>query len=269
MNAWRIALFIFFLQSGFYLVGLAQIPIACTSCTKTTKNSPKKLNKNVAIFPILRKKESDLFRSDTSSKELIEMLKNRRSYKLKFNTNKSIDIKIIEECIELSSWAPSAHNRQHWRYIILDKSDVRETLIANMNKKLREDLIKDGKSPEFIQNKINKTNLNFSEAPYLILSCLDETCLDKYLEIERAHSEFIMGVQSVSASATYLLLAFELKGLSACWYCAPLFVKDMIKKELNLPEAFIPMAFYTVGYPLMEQKAPARKKLEKFIFNIE
>ena len=31
MNAWRIALFIFFLQSGFYLVGLAQIPIACTS----------------------------------------------------------------------------------------------------------------------------------------------------------------------------------------------------------------------------------------------
>ena len=29
MNAWRIALFIFFLQSGFYLVGLAQIPIAC------------------------------------------------------------------------------------------------------------------------------------------------------------------------------------------------------------------------------------------------
>ena len=31
MNAWRIALFIFFLQSGFYLVGLAQIPISCTA----------------------------------------------------------------------------------------------------------------------------------------------------------------------------------------------------------------------------------------------
>ena len=30
MNAWRIALFIFFLQSSFYLVGLAQIPIQCT-----------------------------------------------------------------------------------------------------------------------------------------------------------------------------------------------------------------------------------------------
>ncbi len=29
MNAWKIALFIFFLQSGFYLVGLAQIPISC------------------------------------------------------------------------------------------------------------------------------------------------------------------------------------------------------------------------------------------------
>jgi len=81
-----------------------------------------------SIKPILREKSSDLFRRSLSEK-LSEILKNRRSYKLKFDS-REVDLKNIENCIELAGWAPSAHNGQFWRYIILQKGKVRNDLIV-------------------------------------------------------------------------------------------------------------------------------------------
>ncbi|MHA1822676.1 MAG: nitroreductase family protein, partial [Promethearchaeota archaeon] len=78
-----------------------------------------------------------------------------------------------------------------------------------------------------------------------------------------------MGIQSISSSATYFLLALESKKLSSCWYCAPLFAKKIIKRELDLPESYVPMAFFTVGYPLDIPKAPFRKNLDDILFKIK
>jgi len=57
-----------------------------------------------------------------------------------------------------------------------------------------------------------------------------------------------------------------MKNLAACWYCAPLFTKEIIKIALKLPKSYIPMAFFTVGYPLKALKAPNRKKLKEIIY---
>jgi len=59
-----------------------------------------------------------------------------------------------------------------------------------------------------------------------------------------------------------------MKKLAACWYCAPLFAKDIIKKSLELPETYIPIAFFTVGYPLKSIQAPNRKMLNEIIFEL-
>ena len=224
------------------------------------------LNENARIKPIIRKKEIDLFLENESGK-LIKFLKNRRSYKLPFE-NKIVDKKIIEECIELAGWAPNAHNGQFWKYCIIEKGNFRKKLLDKMNEKLRDDLLNNGKSEVFINAKINKTRINFLEAPILILLCLDTTDLEQYPDTERMQNEFILGVQSISTSATYLLLAFEMKKLAACWYCAPLFAKEIVKKTLKLPISYVPMAFFTVGYPIKEVKAPKRKELREIIHKL-
>jgi len=218
------------------------------------------------IKSILRRKEDDLF---LENEEIImnKLLKSRRSYKLAFSTRR-VKKSIIEECIELAQWAPSAHNAQFWRYIIFEKAKLRESLIEKLNEKLRIDLEKDGKSKELIEAKVEKTRKNFLNAPILILLCLDTSDLEKYTDQERTENEFILGIQSISSSATYLLIAFEMKKLAACWYCAPLFAKDQIKKSLKLPETYIPMAFFTVGYPLKPIQAPKRKSLNEIIFEL-
>ncbi|MFX1345158.1 MAG: coenzyme F420-0:L-glutamate ligase [Promethearchaeota archaeon] len=223
-------------------------------------------NENTSIKPILRKKDIDLFRESIHEK-LSNCMKSRRSYKFPFK-DKKVDKNIIKECIEIARWAPSAHNGQYWRYILIEKLELREKLINLMTQKLRNDLTNDGKSEDFIENKLNKTRINFLDAPILVLLCLDIMELEKYPDKERLENEFILGVQSISSSATYLLLAFEIKKLAACWYCAPLFAKNIIKKTLNLPESYVPMAFFTVGYPLKSVRAPPRKKLQEIIYEL-
>lgn len=225
------------------------------------------ITENTSIKQILRKRELDLFR-DAKFRENFEiLLKSRRSYKLEFS-NKKIEESLIKECIEIARWAPSAHNSQSWRYIIMEQGKLRETLIKNINLKLGEDLFKDGKSKNFIKKKIEKTKNQFLRSPYLILLCLDTQELEKYSDQEREKNEYVMGVQSISASATYLLLAFEMRELAACWYCAPLFAKEIIKNTLNLPSSFIPMAFFTVGQSLKTQQIPKRKDLKDIIFKV-
>ncbi|MFX1315077.1 MAG: coenzyme F420-0:L-glutamate ligase [Promethearchaeota archaeon] len=225
------------------------------------------LKENTTIKPILRDKNLDLFRM-RNNENTKKILKSRRSYKLNFAPNK-IDEKLIEECIELARWAPSAHNGQFWRYIILSKGNLRNILISKMNEKLKLDLKKDGKPESFIVEKVNKTRKNFLEAPILILLCLDTRDLEKYPDKERSQNELILGIQSISCSAAYLLIAFEMKNLAACWYCAPLFAKEIIKEVLELPKSYIPMAFFTVGYPLKSIKAPIRKSLNQIIFKLK
>jgi len=224
-------------------------------------------NENASIKQILRKKELDLFRDEGVAKSFENILRSRRSYKLEFN-DRRVNIALIKESIELARWAPSAHNGQFWRYFIIEQGSSRENLIENMNSKLKDDLLRDGRSKDYIQREIEKTRTNFLSCPYLILLCLDKKSLEKYSDSEREKNEYIMGVQSVSASATYLLLAFEIKGLAACWYCAPLFAKDIIKDTLNLPNSFIPMAFFTVGYSMKESPKPNRKDLKDIIFRV-
>ncbi|MFX1569863.1 MAG: coenzyme F420-0:L-glutamate ligase [Promethearchaeota archaeon] len=223
-----------------------------------------KINEKATIKAILRDKQIDLFRKK-NNKEFLEILKKRRSYKFNF-ANKHVEKKIIEECIELACWAPSAHNGQFWRYIILGKGILREKLIDKMNEKLIDDLLKDGIELKTIKEKVCKTRNKFIDAPFLILLCLDDRDLEKYKDTERTQNEFFLGIQSISSSATYLLLAFEMKELAACWYCAPLFAGEVIKNALKLPTSYIPMAFFTVGYPKKRIKAPKRRTLKEIIY---
>jgi len=220
----------------------------------------------VSIKSILRESDKDLFRK-SDNEEIQKILINRRSYKLDF-LEKPVNIDLVKKCIDLSRWAPSAHNGQFWKYIILKKGQTRNSLINKMNEKLREDLKRDGKSIQFINNKIAITKRSFLESPILLLLCLDKSCLEKYPDKKRMQKEYLLGVQSISTSATYLLLAMESKGLTGSWYCAPLFADKQVKKVLKLPKEFDPMAFFTIGYPKKTQKPPQRKRLDQIIYKI-
>jgi coenzyme F420-0:L-glutamate ligase/coenzyme F420-1:gamma-L-glutamate ligase len=224
-------------------------------------------SESASVKDILREKSGDVFREPNEENILIKHLKSRRSYKNQF-ASEEIARKKIEECIDIARYAPSAHNGQHWRYIILEKSSMRNYLVEKMNKKLKTDLRRDGKSDLFIAQKTSSRREKFLKAPILVLLCLDTEELEEYNDPERNELEYLMGVQSISSSATYFLLALEAKGIASCWYCAPLFAKEIVKEVLNLPQSYIPMALFTVGIAKETPIIPKRKNLNEIIFKI-
>ena len=59
-----------------------------------------------------------------------------------------------------------------------------------------------------------------------------------------------------------------MKKLAACWYSAPLFANDVVKETLRLPQSYVAMAFFTVGYPKVSVEAPLRKKLKRAVHKL-
>src|SRR5690606_26053988 len=76
-----------------------------------------------------------------ASVPVLEAIHQRRS--LRRYLQETVPKSIIETILEAGTWAPSAHNRQPWRFAVLQSSDVKENLALAMGQRLRRDLERD------------------------------------------------------------------------------------------------------------------------------
>jgi F420 biosynthesis protein FbiB-like protein len=168
---------------------------------------------------------------------------------------------VIEHLLNVALWAPSAHNRQPWRFAIVETQTQKTALAQAMGTRLRRDLRADGMNEELIEADANRSYARMTSAPILIALCLSMSDMDIYPDEKRSHSEFVMAVQSVAMAGQNLLLAAHDSGLGACWMCAPLFCPDVVRQVLALPDDWQPQALLTLGYPA-EIREKTRKPLE-------
>jgi len=197
------------------------------------------------------------------SHELLNFIKSRRSVKrLKPD---SISRDVIEEILDVAISAPSAHNAQPWRFVIIDDQKVKIKLAEAMAKAWKEDLSKNGLSKIEIERLIEASKERTINASILIITCLTMENMDEYKDDRRKNAEYLMAVQSVSAAIQNLLLATHAKGLGACWRCAPLFCMEAVRKVLKIPDNFDPQALIEIGYPLKQPQVPSRKPLKSVI----
>ncbi len=73
-------------------------------------------------------------------------------------------------------------------------------------------------------------------------------------------------MQSLGAAMQNLLLAAYAAGLGACWFCAPGFCKETVRKMLTIPEAVEPEALVIMGYAAETPSAPPKKSLNEYCF---
>ena len=168
---------------------------------------------------------------------------------------------LIETVLTAATWAASAHNRQPWRFCVIQSAEHRERLARAMGDRLRRDLEADGTSEEVIAADTGRSYSRITSAPVLIALCLSLVDMDHYPDGRRNDKEFIMAVQSTAMAGQNLLLAAHDQGLGACWMCAPLFCPDVVSAALDLPADWQPQALITLGYPA-ETKEKTRRPLE-------
>jgi F420 biosynthesis protein FbiB-like protein len=168
---------------------------------------------------------------------------------------------LIEQMLTAATWAPSAHNRQPWRFAVIQNQNKKQQLAHDMGVKLRTDLTIDKVPATVIEKDVARSYQRISQAPLLVLLSMSMMDMDSYPDERRQQNEWLMAVQSTAVAGQNLLLAAHALGLGACWMCAPLFCPDVVKRSLSLPDDWQPQAFITIGYPA-EQKVKTRHPLE-------
>jgi coenzyme F420-0:L-glutamate ligase/coenzyme F420-1:gamma-L-glutamate ligase len=192
----------------------------------------------------------------------IDVLLNRRS--IRRYTSEPIPDEVLEALLTAAMWAPSAHNRQPWRFVVVRDAQVKDKLARVMGERLRRDLEADSVNPAQIDQDVSRSYARISTAPVAIVLCLSLVEMDSYPDQRRSQNEYVMAVQSVAMAGQNLLLAAHERGLGACWMCAPLFCPDEVRGVLDLPDDWEPQALVTVGYPA-ESRRKTRRPLAEVI----
>lgn len=159
-------------------------------------------------------------------KELCRARYSCRKYQARPIENEKLDY--IRECVRL---APSAVNRQPWRFIVVDES--RPELFAKVKETYHRDWIND--------------------VPAIILCLKNETeCWTRRYD-NKPHADIDLAI-----AIEHLCLAATEQGLATCWVCN--FDINQFHDIVPVPEGWEPVALVPIGYAADEEAPKVRKE---------
>lgn len=200
--------------------------------------------------------------SETVDADFWELIQGRRS--VRRYTAEPVAPELLEKVLAAAVWAPSAHNRQPWRFCVITSAGTKARLSERMAEQWRRDLSADGADAAFIERRIAISQARLTGAAALIVAAASMEEMDSYPDERRRQAEWTMAVQSVALACQNLLLAAHHYGLGACWMCAPLFVPELVQDVLELPATWQPQALITLGYPAetkTKERAPLASRI--------
>jgi len=172
---------------------------------------------------------------------------------------------LIERLLNAARHAPSAHNRQPWRFALLCDTERKERLATAMGARLRADRAADGDAPEAIEADAARSCARITTAPAVVVACLTLAEMDRYPDTRRMEAERLMAVQSTAMAVQNLLLLAHAEGLGTCWMCAPLFCPDTVTAALDLPPDWEPQGLVTLGYAAAPGRHRERRALAEVV----
>src|SRR5258706_5581351 len=175
-----------------------------------------------------------------------DFLRSRRSVR-RFQ-QKDVDRDTLIRILETATHAPSAHNRQPWRFAVLTQPGPKSRLSAALAADFRRDLAADGLPEAEIEALISRSKNRIMQTPVVVMLCMDASEMDSYPDEKRQQAERMMAIQSTALAGLQLELAAHAEGLSSVWVCAPLFAPDTVREVLGLPETWEPQAMFFIGY---------------------
>lgn len=189
--------------------------------------------------------------------KLLDVIHARRS--IRRYLDRPVPPALIDQLLDAATWAPSAHNRQPWRFVVIETAAVKAQLADRLGERLKTDRWRDGDPLDLIERDVQRSHDRILSAPIVIVVCLSLIDMDRYPDERRSALEKIMAIQSVANAVQNLLLAAHDLGLGACWLCAPLFAPDVVRDALNLPPDWDAQALITLGYPADAGKSKGRE----------
>jgi nitroreductase len=172
--------------------------------------------------------------------ELFEAIKSRRS--IRSYTDEEVTDEEVNRMLEAATWAPSACNKQSWRFVVVRKRETIEKLYKAASYSTQHQL--------FVK-----------KARVVIVVCSDLKVYKAFPHKERALSLFT--IQETAAATQNLLLAAHGLGLGACW--VSLFSDDQVKEALSLPKRMRPVVIIPLGHTKSKTSPKPRRPLKDVV----
>lgn len=175
---------------------------------------------------------------------------------------------LVEDLLHRAVQAPSAHNRQPWRFAVLTDAWPKSRLAEAMAKALRRDRERDGDPADAIEADAQRSVRRIVESPAVIVVAASMVDMDRYPDARRTNAELVMAIQGTAMAVQNLLLAAHEEGLGACVICAPLFCPDEVLEALRLPSDWMPQCAVTLGRPAVVRPPRPRRPLGEVVVRI-
>jgi F420 biosynthesis protein FbiB-like protein len=182
-----------------------------------------------------------------NAEEFLNFLAGRRS--TRSYEPRAIDKTLLEHIVEAALWAPSAHNRQPWRLMVITKPGEKLQLAQKMADRLRQERLADGDGQDEVEADVSRSIKRLQQAAALIVVFLTMEGMDEYPDERRTALEYTMAVQGTAMAGQNMLLMAHKLGLGACWICAPLFAGPETTSVLGCPSEWKPQGLITLGWP--------------------
>jgi len=200
------------------------------------------------------------FEKYLSKNETLISIKNRRSTR-EF-TDQQVSDEDIQTILCAANQAPSAHNQQSWKFIIL-KGERKNDLANFVCSKA-----KDFPRPSSIL--LRMASRSIASAPVAIAVVNTGELMQRGTELfkvdkNKAYDFFrIMEIQSSAAAVQNLMLAACSIGLASVWLGILVLVTKEVLHFFGEPDGEF-MAIIPVGYALKSGKGPLKKPLEQVV----
>lgn len=196
-----------------------------------------------------------------ASNETLTTIQNRRSIR-NFIPEKDIADQDIITILQAANQAPSAHNQQSWRFIVLRGAKKNElvNLVAS----------KAANFPRPSRALLRMACRSIAEAALVIAIVNTGELLRRGPRLfavgqEEVRDFFrIMEIQSSAAAVQNMLLAATSLGIGSVWLGILILIKNEVLNFLGEPRGEF-MAIVPVGYPLRPSNSPKKQPLEKCV----
>lgn len=170
-------------------------------------------------------------------------------------SDRPVDDRLLEQCLQAAVHAPSAENRQPWRFVVVRDVETREA-ISNLTRRAWRGggrrFSEDRLPPPLLAAVDDGAEAGMRTAPVIVVVCGDT---DLGLEATLPASVF--------PATQNLLLAATALGLGSAMTTLATVFGDDLRRLLDLPGSVHPMAIVPVGWPERPLGRPRRLALSE------
>ena len=161
----------------------------------------------------------------------------RQRFSVRAYKDQPVEEEKLQRVLEAARLAPSAGNRQEWRFVVVRDAALRQALVGAAN------------SQAFV-----------GQAPVVIAAC---AAGDQHVQHVMTCGQHSYPIDVAIAMENMALTAHEL-GLGTCWLGA--FYEQQVKELLKVPEDDVRVVgLLTIGYPAVQATGKRRKPLDEIV----